>query len=218
LKIVNEFLERERSAARIPTLEVATLTPQNKLPRANARQLGIDVEYILPELRPVFETAAAETGIDWLLLAAIAYQESMWKADAISPNGAQGIMMLMPRTARSLGVVDPFDPAENILAGSRYLARLRATLPERIPEPDRTWMAIASYNMGYGHLEDARVLTARQGGDPDSWADVRERLTLLSEEFWYLQVKNGYARGLETKRMLDRVQQYLALLREEFSS
>ncbi|WP_262313580.1 transglycosylase SLT domain-containing protein, partial [Klebsiella pneumoniae] len=87
-----------------------------------------------------------------------------------------------------------FDVEENILAGSRYLAELHAKLPARIPEPDRTWMAIASYNMGYGHLEDARVLTVRQGGNPDAWTDVRERLTLLSEEFWYLQVRHGYAR------------------------
>lgn len=113
-----------------------------------------------------------------------------------------------------LGVKDSFDARENILAGSRYLANLHTKLPARIPEPDRTWMAIASYNMGYGHLEDARVLTVRQGGNPDTWVDVRERLTLLSEEFWYLQVRHGYARGWETKLMLDRVQQFLTIIRE----
>jgi membrane-bound lytic murein transglycosylase F len=113
-------------------------------------------------------------------------------------------------------VSNPFDERENILAGARYLAQLYATIPSRIRDPDRLWMAIASYNMGYGHLEDARVLTARQGGDPDTWIDVRERLTLLSEEFWYLQAKNGYARGFETKQMVDHVQQYLALMRESF--
>jgi membrane-bound lytic murein transglycosylase F len=75
-------------------------------------------------------------------------------------------------------------------------------------------MAIAAYNMGLGHLEDARVLTARQGGNPDLWVDVRERLTLLEEEFWYLQMKNGYARGWETQLMVDRVQQYLKLIDE----
>ncbi len=122
--------------------------------------------------------------------------------------------MLMPRTARSLGVTDPYDAEQNILAGARYLAQLRETIPERIREPDRTWMAVAAYNMGYGHLEDARVLTARQGGNADRWIDVRERLTLLSDEFWYLQVKNGYARGWETRLLVDRVQQYRELLQE----
>jgi membrane-bound lytic murein transglycosylase F len=140
----------------------------------------------------------------------------MWNAQAVSPFGAQGLMMLMPRTARSLGVEDPFDARQSILAGARYLAQLRETVPARIREPDRLWMALASYNMGYGHLEDARVLTARQGGNSDAWIDVRERLALLSEEFWYLQVKNGYARGFETKMMVDRVQQYYELMKARF--
>jgi membrane-bound lytic murein transglycosylase F len=123
-------------------------------------------------------------------------------------------MMLMPRTARSLGVTDPYNAEQSILSGARYLAQLRETIPDRIREPDRTWMAVAAYNMGYGHLEDARVLTARQGGNADRWIDVRERLTLLSDEFWYLQVKNGYARGWETRLLVDRVQQYRELLQE----
>jgi membrane-bound lytic murein transglycosylase F len=130
----------------------------------------------------------------------------------LRPHGAQGLMMIMPRTARSLGLADPFDARENIRAGARYLAELRGRIPGRIDEPDRTWMAIAAYNMGLGHLEDARVLTARQGGNPDLWVDVRARLTLLEEEFWYLQMKNGYARGWETQLMVDRVQQYLKLI------
>jgi membrane-bound lytic murein transglycosylase F len=125
-------------------------------------------------------------------------------------------MMLMPRTARSLGVTDPYDAEQSILSGARYLAQLRETIPDRIREPDRTWMAVAAYNMGYGHLEDARVLTARQGGNADRWIDVRERLTLLSDEFWYLQVKNGYARGWETRLLVDRVQQYRDLLEQRF--
>jgi len=124
--------------------------------------------------------------------------------------------MLMPRTGRSLGMVNPFDERESIITGARYLAQLHDTVPARIRQPDRLWMAIASYNMGYGHLEDARVLTARQGGNSDAWIDVRERLTLLSEEFWYLQMKNGYARGFETRMLVDRVQQYWGLLQERF--
>jgi membrane-bound lytic murein transglycosylase F len=213
---VNEFLERERKTIPPPTLEIEALTRPLVLPRANSEQLLIDMEARLPEIREFFEEAAELSGLDWRLIAAVGYQESMWDADAVSPFGAQGLMMLMPRTARSLGVNNPFDERESILAGARYLAQLYATIPSRVRDPDRLWMAIASYNMGYGHLEDARVLTARQGGDPDAWIDVRERLTLLSEEFWYLQAKNGYARGFETKQMVDHIQQYLALMRQSF--
>ncbi|MBM4215882.1 MAG: membrane-bound lytic murein transglycosylase MltF [Gammaproteobacteria bacterium] len=216
LQAVNAFLVRERPKIPPPTMEIGALSRPLVLPRANSEQLLIDIEARLPELREFFDEAAEISGLDWQLIAAVAYQESMWDADAVSPFGAQGLMMLMPRTARSLGVTNPFDERENILAGARYLAQLYATIPSRIRDPDRLWMAIASYNMGYGHLEDARVLTARQGGDPDAWIDVRERLTLLSEEFWYLQAKNGYARGFETKQMVDHIQQYLALMRKNF--
>jgi len=62
---------------------------------------------------------------------------------------------------------------ESILAGARYLALLREQMPDRIPEPDRIWMALAAYNQGYGHLEDARILTSRMKMNPDSWADVK---------------------------------------------
>jgi membrane-bound lytic murein transglycosylase F len=216
LQAVNAFLVRERPKIPPPTMEIGALSRPLVLPRANSEQLLIDIEARLPELREFFDEAAEISGLDWQLIAAVAYQESMWDADAVSPFGAQGLMMLMPRTARSLGVTNPFDERENILAGARYLAQLYATIPSRIRDPDRLWMAIASYNMGYGHLEDAPVLTARQGGDPDAWIDVRERLTLLSEEFWYLQAKNGYARGFETKQMVDHIQQYLALMRKNF--
>ena len=216
LAAVNDFLGRTRETPAEPTLEIERLTRPAALPRANSEQLAIDIETRLPELRPHFEEAAALTGLDWRLLAALGYQESMWDAKAVSPFGAQGLMMLMPRTGRSLGMVDPFDERESIITGARYLAQLHETVPARIRQPDRLWMAMASYNMGYGHLEDARVLTARQGGNSDAWIDVRERLTLLSEEFWYLQMKNGYARGFETRMLVDRVQQYWGLLQERF--
>jgi membrane-bound lytic murein transglycosylase F len=212
LEATNRFLAVEREATRIPTLSIEKLSAPPRLPTANARQLTIDLESRLLELRPHFEDAAVESGLPWTLLAAVGYQESMWRADARSPHGAQGLMMIMPRTARSLGLTNPFDARKNILAGARYLAELRGRIPGRIDEPDRTWMAIAAYNIGLGHLEDARVLTARQGGNPDLWVAVRARLTLLEKEFWYLQTQHGYALGWETQLMVDRVQQYLKLI------
>ena len=214
LAAANEFLAEDALEYAPPSIPDTEPTPTATLNHFDSRPFSLDIEPRLPSLRPLFEMAANETGLDWQLLAALGYQESRWQADARSPNGAEGLMMLMPRTAKMLGVANSFGVEENILAGSRYLADLHAKLPARIAEPDRTWMAIASYNMGYGHLEDARVLTVRQGGNPDAWADVRERLTLLSEEFWYLQVRHGYARGWETKLMLDRIQQFLQIIRE----
>ncbi len=93
---------------------------------------------------------------------------------------------------------------QNILGGARYLAQVIDTIPKRIPDPDRTWLALAAYNVGYGHLEDARVLAQMHGKNPDSWSDVRTQLPLLAEEQWYMRAKRGYARGWEPAKFVER--------------
>ena len=85
-------------------------------------------------------------------------------------------------------------------------------MPERIAEPDRTWLAIAAYNVGYGHVEDARIITESQGGNPDSWQDVRERLPLLSDPAWYEHLPRGFARGAEPVLYVDNVRRYYEIL------
>jgi membrane-bound lytic murein transglycosylase F len=85
-------------------------------------------------------------------------------------------------------------------------------MPRRIPEPDRTWLAVAAYNVGLGHVEDARILTQQHGKNPDRWDEVRNFLPLLSQERWYIQTKRGYARGWEPVRYVDNVQSYLNIL------
>jgi membrane-bound lytic murein transglycosylase F len=123
-----------------------------------------------------------------------------------------GIMMLTRKTARQLGVTDRRDPEQSIEGGARYLLNLRKRIPRRIAEPDRTWMALAAYNMGMGHLEDARVLTQRQGGDPDSWEDVNRRLDYLSQEKYYRDLRYGYARGFEAKQYVANIRSYYETL------
>jgi membrane-bound lytic murein transglycosylase F len=71
---------------------------------------------------------------------------------------------------------------------------------------------LAAYNIGYGHLEDARVLAQRAGRDPDSWEDVREFLPLLEQEYWYTQTENGYARGWEPVKYVENVRDYRDML------
>jgi membrane-bound lytic murein transglycosylase F len=121
-------------------------------------------------------------------------------------------MMLTQRTAKQLGVHDRLDPEQSIEGGARYFLRMQKRVPDRIPEPDRSWMALAAYNMGWGHLEDVRVLTQKQGGNPDRWQDVSERLTLLSQEKWYRQTRYGYARGYEARQYVDNIRSYFDTL------
>jgi len=165
-------------------------------------------------LREDFERSANESGEDWRLLAAIGYQESRWLAEVVSATGVRGIMMLTADTAATYGVADRNDAAQSIRGGARFLAAIRQTVPSRIPEPDRTWLALASYNIGYGHVEDARVMAETAGKDPDSWQDVREYLQRLAQEPYYSRAKRGYARGWEAARFVDNVRSYLDVLNQ----
>jgi membrane-bound lytic murein transglycosylase F len=170
------------------------------------------VQSRLPRYRQWFEEAAASVGEDWRLIAAIGYQESHWLPDAVSPTGVRGLMMLTEATARQIRIADRRDPRQSIFGGARYYASVRARIPSRIPDPDRTWLALAAYNVGLGHLEDARILTQLHGRNPDLWQDVRSFLPLLAQEYWYTQTKRGYARGWEPVRYVDNIRAYLDIL------
>ena len=177
-----------------------------------ARVFIDDIAQRLPQYRQWFKEAAAQVGIDWRLLAAVGYQESHWVPTATSPTGVRGLMMLTEETARGLGVTDRLDPRQSIFGGAQYFLLVRNQIPARIAEPDRTWMTLAAYNVGLGHLEDARILTQMHGKNPDSWSDVREHLPLLTQSKWYTQVKRGYARGWEPVRFVDNIRSYIDIL------
>jgi membrane-bound lytic murein transglycosylase F len=165
-----------------------------------------------PRYQQHFEEAELETGIDWRLLAAIAYQESHWNEEAVSPTGVRGLMMLTERTATMMDVADRNDARESILGGARYFEGVLRKIPQRIAAEDRLWLAVAAYNIGFGHVEDARIITQTQGGNPDSWQEVRERLPLLADESWYTSVERGFARGSVPVIYVDNVRRYYALL------
>ncbi len=165
-----------------------------------------------PHYQEFFKLAAAETGLDWRYVAAVAYQESHWDPAAVSPTGVRGVMMLTEHTADIVGVGDRSDAWESILGGARYLRRVYDKFPTRIPARDRRWFAAAAYNIGFGHVEDARIITEIQGADPDSWDAVRERLPLLADEAWHSRVRRGYAPGTVPVDYVENVQRYLSLL------
>jgi membrane-bound lytic murein transglycosylase F len=166
----------------------------------------------LPKYRAYFEEAAKETGIDWRMLAAIGYQESHWNPKAKSPTGVRGIMMLTLTTAKQMKIKSRLDPKQSIIGGAKYLRYIENMLPERIKEPDRLWLTLAGYNVGFGHLEDARILTEHLKDDPDKWADVKKHLPKLSLKKWYTSLKRGYARGKEPVKYVDNIRAYYELL------
>ncbi len=166
----------------------------------------------LPEYRHLFEYAGKEFNIDWRLLAAMSYQESHWNPRAVSPTGVKGIMMLTRVTADYLGVKDRRDPIESIRGGAKFYNRIWKNFPERVVHDDRMWFAVASYNIGYGHVEDTRIITQQRGGNNDSWNDVRNNLPLLRKKRWYKTTKYGYARGGEAVTYVENIRSYYDIL------
>lgn len=171
-----------------------------------------DVSHRLDEYYSTFHRAATATGLSWQLLAAVGYQESHWDPGAVSPTGVRGLMMLTLPTAHSLGIHNRTDPHLSIIGAARYLSRLIKRLPASIPQPDRSWMALAAYNIGYGHILDARKLTKRQGDNPDSWADVKKRLVLLSQGKYYRHARYGYADGRVATHYVANIRSYYNIL------
>ena len=166
----------------------------------------------LPRYRAWFEQAGEEWGIDWRLLAAIGYQESHWRSQAVSPTGVRGIMMLTQDTADYLGLEDRVDPETSIFGGAQYFARQTERIADTVDEPDRTWMALAAYNVGFNHVKDARWIVEQLGGNPNTWVDLSKALPLLAQRKWYSQLPYGYARGWEPVLYVNNIRAYYELL------
>ena len=160
----------------------------------------------LPEWEPLFKQYAKE--FDWRLIAALSYQESHWNPRAKSPTGVRGLMMLTLPTAKMVGVKNRLDPEQSIRGGVDYLQSIVDRVPDSISEHEKMWFALASYNIGYGHMMDARRLTKMQGGDPNSWGDVKDHLPLLKRKQYYSKTRYGYARGDEAKKYVENIRGY----------
>jgi membrane-bound lytic murein transglycosylase F len=159
-------------------------------------------------------------GWDWRLAASLIYQESQFNPNAKSWAGAAGLMQLMPGTAKQFGAIDVHNPDQNIKAGFKYLGYLNKLFADSITDStERIKFILASYNVGQGHIIDARGLTEKYGGDPHIWYDnVEYYLTMKSKPKYYNDeiVKRGYARGKETvkyvKEILERYEHYKQLI------
>jgi membrane-bound lytic murein transglycosylase F len=171
----------------------------------------------LPALTPMFRRAAEEHAVPWTLLAAQAYQESHWNRRAKSPTGVRGIMMLTLPTAKEMGVKSRLDAGQSIMGGAKYLSRLEKRIPEGVEGQDRWWYALAAYNVGMGHLHDARTLARKLDLNPDSWLDLKGVLPLLSQKKYYKDLKYGYARGAEPVAYVSQVRKYQNILHAQIA-
>ncbi len=174
----------------------------------DTRTLTRRIKRVLPKYQPMFERAGQKYNIDWTLLSAQSYQESHWNPRAKSPTGVRGIMMLTQITAKEVGIKNRLHAEDNIMGGAKYLSKMQKRLPESVVGHDREWMALAAYNVGFGHMRDAFSLTVRLGKNPNLWTDVSEVLPLLGQKKYYKTLKYGYARGWEPVRYVKRIRDY----------
>ena len=159
-----------------------------------------------------YKEAAEKYNLDWKLLAAMGYQESHWNPLAVSPTGVRGIMMLTQQTAAQLGIKNRLDPKSSIFGGAKYLDQIRKRFPAEIEEPDRTWLAMASYNVGYYHVTDAQKIAKQLNKNANKWSDIQDILPLLARKKWYKKTSRGYARGWEPVKYVTNIRRYYDLL------
>ena len=208
----NAFLYRMEATGDLARLKDRYFGHVNRLTQLDTTRFIERIQERLPKYRSMFQNAQIATGIDWRLLAALAYQESQWNPLATSPTGVRGMMMLTGETADELGVNNRLDPVQSIAAGAQYLANLRNALPPEIAEPDRLWMALAAYNLGLGHLKAARYIAGTLKVDPDSWYAMKKVLPLLTQPRYYERLKSGKGRGGEAVILVENIRVYADIL------
>jgi membrane-bound lytic murein transglycosylase F len=201
---VNDFLDRVAADGTLAQVEQRYM--ENPLRLKGRRRPVLRVSG--PRLSPfdaLFQQAADRHGFDWRLLAAIAFAESGYDPWEKSPVGAMGLLQLMPSVADEYGAEDPWDPKQNVEAGAALLRWLHSMFRD-VPDEDRLAFALASYNMGRGHVEDARALAAMRGLDPDRWeGHVATVLPDLEDPAIASRLPHGQAQGRTTLRYVRHV-------------
>jgi membrane-bound lytic murein transglycosylase F len=206
------FFEELRSSGELAQLIERFAGHNQDNSQRESAYFGESVQKVLPRYRDMIVQVADDYDMDWRLLAAISYAESSWNPNAVSATGVRGLMMLTTSTAKAMGIANREHPLQSLRGGARYLRVLKQQLPERIGEPDRTWLTLVAYNIGLGHLEDARKLTQKLGKDPDRWTDVKEALPLLAKRQYYEKARHGYVQGREPVRYVQAIRYYYNLL------
>jgi len=209
----NDFLDKFEQSGEMDRLKDRYFGHVERLTQADSVHFIERMRTVLPQYRALFHAAQVSTGIDWRLLAALAYQESQWEPRATSPTGVRGMMMLTAETADTLGISNRLDAAQSVEAGAQYVSDLRDALPAIIGEPDRLWLALAAYNVGMGHLNAARYLATTLKANPDSWYAMKKVLPLLAQPQYYRRLKSGKGRGGEAVIMVENIRVYNDILK-----
>lgn len=215
LSLVNaaeDYFEQIRNSGELQRLKEKHFGHVTRLDNPGAARFASQITKKLPRFEKLFKAAGEKYGFDWRFLAAVGYQESHWNPKARSPTRVRGIMMLTRTTAKEVGISNRLDPKQSIDGGAKYLRSLYDRLPADLTEPDRSWMMLAAYNIGIGHLYDARRLAEKDGANPQLWIDVRKQLPRLNQKKFFKQTRYGFARGREAVEYVENIRSYYDVL------
>ena len=212
LNEINAYLDKVEKNGTLQRLKDRYYGHVDVLGYVGAYTFAQHLQQRLPKYEKFFKDAAKKEQVDWRLLAAMGYQESLWQPAVTSKTGVRGLMMLTQNTAQAMGVSNRLDAQQSIMGGAKYLALIKSELDDDIEEPDRTWFALAAYNVGGGHLDDARKLAKKEGLNPNKWLDVKKMLPRLAQKQWYSKTRYGYARGGEPVHFVANIRRYYDIL------
>lgn len=212
LKNINQFIVKAESKGLLARYKNELVQYIPEIDSANTVTFFEKLKTKWPQVSQWIYDVAEAMDFDPMLLAAMTYQESHWEIDATSITGVQGLMMLTQSTANELNISDRTDPIQSLRGGIMYFRKMKEKLPDRILDPDRTKFALAAYNVGYGHLEDARILTQRNGKNPDLWNDVKLFLPQLNNPKIAHNLQYGTANGRTARTYVENITIYRLLM------
>ena len=173
------------------------------------------LESRLPKYKSIIQREAKKHGFDWHMIAAVVYQESHFNPKARSYTGVRGLMQVTQSTAKEMGIKNRLSPEQSVKAGVGYLAKLYDRFDEIENQDERLLFALASYNLGYGHIRDAQGICRQKGWNPHKWGVLKKALPLLRIKKYYRNTKYGYARGTEPVRYIQRILSYFDIIRRK---
>lgn len=214
LKKINAFLEEIQTNGVFQKIYNRYYAYVDEFDYVDLRTFHWRVKTRLPRYLSIIQEAAENHAFDWRLIAAQMYQESHFNPEAKSHAGAYGLMQLTETTAKSLRVENILDSSQNIHAGVMHLRNMY-DLFSRSSGSDRLFMALAAYNIGQGHIQDARNLAHKMNLDPNKWSSLTKTLPLLSKQEFYKNATYGYCRGGEPIEYVKQIMIYYDILRHD---
>jgi membrane-bound lytic murein transglycosylase F len=211
---LNAFLQNARESGLIADIHNTYYANIESFDYMEISRFHSRIRTRLPKYRDAIIRASERHGLDWRLVAAVIYQESQFNPQAASFTGVRGLMQLSQAAASEMGISNRDDPVQSINAGVGYLKRLYDGYTG-VPEADRMCFALAAYNVGPAHVEDAMRIADEMGLAPNKWSSIRSTLPLLTESRYYSRATYGYCRGLEPVRYVKNIHTYYDVLRQK---